>query len=76
MGMFRDIVTENSFRSDLDKWLIMGGFTHSDGGTRDTYYGRNYHGFDTGTSNTKVDMKLTGSYILAKRKQWIYWGFC
>ncbi|WP_130890182.1 autotransporter outer membrane beta-barrel domain-containing protein [Fusobacterium ulcerans] len=66
MGMFRDIVTENSFRPDLDKWLIMGGLTHADSGTKDTYYGRNYHGFDTGTSNTKVDMKLTGAYMLAK----------
>ncbi|WP_462424802.1 autotransporter outer membrane beta-barrel domain-containing protein [Fusobacterium sp. THCT13E1] len=66
MGMFRDIVTENSFRPDLDKWLIMGGLTHADGGTKDTYYGRNYHGFDTGTSDTEADMKLTGAYMLAK----------
>ena len=65
-GMFRDIVTENEFRPNQDKWLIMGGFTHADGGTKDTYYGRNYHGFDTGTSDTKADMKLTGAYMLAK----------
>ncbi|GAA6323377.1 hypothetical protein F350042L8_04750 [Fusobacterium ulcerans] len=65
-GMFRDIVTENEFRPNLNNWLIMGGLTHADGGTKDTYYGRNYHGFDTGTSDTKADMKLTGAYMLAK----------
>ena len=66
VGMFRDIVTENEFRPNQDNWLIMGGLTHADGGTKDTYYGRNYHGFDTGTSDTRADMKLTGAYILAK----------
>ena len=65
-GMFRDIVTENHFRPDLNKWMIMGGLTHADGGTKDTYYGQNYHGFDTGTSDTNADMKLTGAYMLAK----------
>ena len=66
MGMFRDIVTENEFRPNQDNWLIMGGLTHTDGGTKDTYYGRNYHGFDTGSSDTSIDMKLTGAYMLAK----------
>ena len=66
VGMFRDIVTENEFRPNLNNWLIMGGLTHADGGTKDTYYGRNYHGFDTGTSDTSADMKLTGAYMLAK----------
>ena len=59
-------MTENEFKPELNKWMIMGGLTHADGGTKDTYYGRNYHGFDTGTSNTKADMKLTGAYMLAK----------
>ena len=62
VGMFRD----NEFKPELNKWMIMGGLTHADGGTKDTYYGRNYHGFDTGTSNTEADMKLTGAYMLAK----------
>ena len=64
--MFRDIITENEFRPNLNNWLIMGGLTHADGGTKDIYYGRNYHGFDTGTSDTDADMKLTGAYMLAK----------
>ena len=66
MGMFRDIVTENQFRPDLNQWLIMGGLTHRDGGTKDSYYGQNYHGFDTGTADVDVDMKLTGAYALGK----------
>ena len=66
MGMFRDIITENQFKPDMNKWLIMGGLTHRDGGTKDTYYGKNYYGFDTGTADVDVDMKLTGAYALSK----------
>ena len=67
MGMFRDIVIDNQFRPNVDKWLIMGGITNdADGGTTDTYYGRNYHKFDIGTSDTDADMKLVGAYMLAK----------
>ncbi|WP_462425593.1 autotransporter outer membrane beta-barrel domain-containing protein [Fusobacterium varium] len=65
-GMFRDIVTENQFRPDLNKWLVMGGLTHTDGGTKDSYYGQNYHGIDIGTADVDVDMKLTGAYALGK----------
>ncbi|MFR3819110.1 MAG: autotransporter outer membrane beta-barrel domain-containing protein, partial [Fusobacterium varium] len=65
-GMFRDIITENQFRPDLNRWLVMGGLTHRDGGTKDSYYGQNYHGFDTGTADVDVDMKLTGAYALGK----------
>ncbi|WP_390492035.1 autotransporter family protein [Fusobacterium ulcerans] len=66
VGMFRDIVAENEFRPNLNNWLIMGGFTHTDGGTKDTYYGKNYYKIDGGTSTTDADMKLTGAYMLAK----------
>ena len=66
MGMFRDIITENQFKPNLNQWLIMGGLTHRDGGTKDTYYGKNYYGFDTGTADVDVDMKLTGAYALSK----------
>ena len=65
-GMFRDIVTENQFRPDLNRWLVMGGLTHTDGGTKDSYYGQNYHGIDTGMADVDVDMKLTGAYALGK----------
>ena len=66
VGMFRDIVTENEFRPNLNNWLIMGGLTHADGGTKDTYYGKNYYKIDSGSSTTNADMKLTGAYMLAK----------
>lgn len=66
VGMFRDIVTENEFRPNLNNWLIMGGFTHTDGGTKNTYYGKNYYKIDSGSSATNADMKLTGAYMLAK----------
>ena len=66
MGMFRDIITENQFKPDMNKWLIMGGLTHTDGGTKDSYYGQNYHGIDTGMADVDVDMKLTGAYALGK----------
>ena len=66
VGMFRDIVTGNEFRPNLNQWMIMGGFTHADGGTKDTYYGQNYYDIDSGSSNTKADMKLTGAYTLGK----------
>ena len=66
VGMFRDIVTGNEFRPNLNNWLIMGGLTHADGGTKDTYYGKNYYKIDSGSSTTNADMKLTGAYMLAK----------
>ena len=66
VGMFRDIVVDNIFRPETNKWMIMGGLTHADGGTKDTYYGQNYHGVDIGTAETNADMKLTGAYMLAK----------
>ena len=59
-------MTENQFKPNLNQWLIMGGLTHTDGGTKDSYYGQNYHGFDTGTADVDVDMKLTGAYALGK----------
>ncbi|MCD7979446.1 MAG: autotransporter domain-containing protein, partial [Fusobacterium sp.] len=35
VGMFRDIAVESQFKPELNKWLIMGGLTHVDGGTKD-----------------------------------------
>ena len=35
-GMFRDIVTDNQFKANTGKWMIYGGLTHVDGGTKDT----------------------------------------
>ena len=63
VGMFRDIATENQFKPELNKWLIMGGLTHVDGGTKDTYYGK---GYDVGSSDMDADSKITGAYMLGE----------
>ena len=65
-GMFRDIVTDNQFKPNLNNWLIYGGLTHTDGGNRDTYYGQNYYLYDTGNSNIDADTKITGAYMLGE----------
>ena len=66
VGMFRDIATENQFQPELNKWLIMGGLTHVDGGTKDTYYGKGYYTYDIGSSDMDADTKITGAYILGE----------
>ena len=66
MGMFRDIVTENSFKPELNKWMIYGGLTHVDGGTKDTYYGKGYYTYDIGSSDIEADTKITGAYMLGE----------
>ena len=66
MGMFRDIVTENSFKADIGKWMIYGGLTHIDGGTKDTYYGKGYYTYDIGSSDIDSDTKITGAYMLGE----------
>ena len=66
VGMFRDIATENQFKPELNKWLIIGGLTHVDGGTKDTYYGKGYYTYDIGSSDMDADTKITGAYILGE----------
>ena len=65
-GMFRDIVTENIFKPETNKWMIYGGLTHVDGGTKDTYYGKGYYTYDIGSSNMDADTKITGAYMLGE----------
>ena len=66
VGMFRDIATENQFQPELNKWLIMGGLTHVDGGTKDTYYGKGYYTYDIGSVDMDADTKITGAYMLGE----------
>ena len=66
VGMFRDIATENQFKPELNKWLIIGGLTHVDGGTKDTYYGKGYYTYDIGSSDMDADTKITGAYMLGE----------
>ena len=65
-GMFRDIVTENIFRPETNKWMIYGGLTHVDGGTKDTYYGKGYYTYDIGSNDMDTDTKITGAYMLGE----------
>ena len=65
-GMFRDIVTENIFRPETNKWMIYGGLTHVDGGTKDTYYGKGYYTYDIGSNDMDADTKITGAYMLGE----------
>ena len=65
-GMFRDIVVDNIFRPKKDKWMIYGGLTHVDGGTKDTYYGKGYYTTDIGSSDMDADTKITGAYMLGE----------
>ena len=62
MGLFHDTVRDNNFKAKEDQWLIYGGLVHQSGDQEQTYYGRNYHGFDTGTADTDAEIKLTGAY--------------
>ncbi|UYI78268.1 MAG: autotransporter domain-containing protein [Fusobacterium varium] len=66
VGMFRDIAVEGQFKPELNKWLIMGGLTHVDGGTKDTYYGKGYYTYDIGSSDMDADTKITGAYMLGE----------
>ena len=66
VGMFRDIATENQFKPEQNKWLILGGLTHVDGGTKDTYYGKEYYTYDIGSSDIDADTKITGAYMLGE----------
>ena len=65
-GMFRDIVTDNIFKADTGKWMIYGGLTHVDGGTKDTYYGKGYYTYDIGSNDMDADTKITGAYMLGE----------
>ena len=62
MELFHDTVRDNNFKAKEDEWLIYGGLVHQSGDQEQTYYGRNYHGFDTGTADTDAEIKLTGAY--------------
>ena len=66
VGMFRDIAVESQFKPELNKWLIMGGLTHVDGGTKDTYYGKGYYTYGIGSSDMDTDTKITGAYMLGE----------
>ena len=62
MNVFGDIVKENNFKAKDGEIITYGGLTHNNGEGTDKYYGKNYHGFDIGSADTKVDSKMIGAY--------------
>ena len=62
MNIFGEIVKENNFKAKDREIITYGGLTHNNGEGTDKYYGKNYHGFDIGSIDTKVDSKMTGAY--------------
>ncbi|WP_291255433.1 autotransporter outer membrane beta-barrel domain-containing protein [Fusobacterium sp.] len=62
MELFHNVVRDGDFKAKEKSWLVYGGFTHENGDQEQSYYGKNYHGFDVGTTNTAVDIKITGAY--------------
>ena len=59
-------MTDNQFKPNLNKWMIYGGLTHVDGGTKDIYYGKGHYTYDIGNSNIEADSKITGAYMLGE----------
>ncbi|MCI6152571.1 MAG: autotransporter domain-containing protein [Fusobacterium perfoetens] len=68
MNLFKESILNKDLNPRLKKWSIYGGLTHIDGGTRDTYFGKNYYGWDVGSSETKNDTKLLGAYVQGEYK--------
>lgn len=67
LGTFRSSIVDYPFMANEDNWMIYGGLTHVDGGTKDTYYGKGYYNFDINTAtDVKADMTTTGAYALAE----------
>ena len=62
MGMMRNLV-DKDLNPELNKWTIYGGFTHTDSGTENSYYGKGYYSYDIGSRNISADTKITGGYF-------------
>ena len=62
LDMFANIIKENNFKAKDGEIITYVGLTHNNGEGTDKYYGKNYHGFDIGSSDTDVDSQITGAY--------------
>lgn len=62
INLFNNSVRDNDFKAKEDEWFIYGGLAHQKGDQEQTYYGKNYHGFDTSIANTEVKSKIAGAY--------------
>lgn len=64
--LFKDTVLLKDFKADTHKWIINGGLTHIDGGSKNSYYGKNYYGFDTGSKDVRTDAQISGAYVIGE----------
>lgn len=62
LGVFSNIIKDNNFKAKEGEIITYGGLTHNNGTGTDRFYGKNYHGFDIGSSDTDVDLQITGAY--------------
>lgn len=65
-SMFSDIVMNKDLTTDINKWSIYGGFTHIDGGTKDSYYGKKDYTYNIVNKDIDVDSKISGMYALGE----------
>lgn len=65
MGMMRNLA-DKDLKPELNKWAVYGGFTHVDGGTENSYYGKGYYTYDIGSRDIEADTKITGGYFKAE----------
>ena len=65
-SMFSDIVMNKDLTTDINKWSIYGGFTHIDGGTKDSYYGKKDYIYNIVNKDIDVDSKISGMYALGE----------
>ncbi len=62
MSMFKDSALSKDLMPDVKKWAVYGGLTHVDGGTKDTFYGKEYYTYDIGSRDVEADSKITGAF--------------
>ena len=65
MSMMKNLA-DRDLKPDYKEWAIYGGFTHVDGGTKDTFYGRGYYTYDVGSHTDHADTKINGGYFKAE----------
>ena len=65
-SMFSDIIMNKDLTTDINKWSIYGGFTHIDGGTKDSYYGKKDYTYNIVNKDIDVDSKISGMYALGE----------
>lgn len=65
MSMMKNLA-DKELNPELNKWAIYGGFTHTDGGVENSYYGKGYYTYDIGSRNILADTKISGGYFKAE----------